>query len=368
MLFLSLAFLSPSWKSHNQTSLSIDSAFSSPNNYIQQGHQEKASPPIPKNHNFKARYKFGNRGRKKEGITIMHWNKGSSLLSNKLSDIEGVIDNFRPHVLGLSEANLRKQDNLTEVQLQDYNLHTCPTINNPSHGVSRVVVYTHKSVTAKPRHDLMCPWISAVWLEVGLPGKHKFLLCNAYREWGYPNQQDNTSRTINSQKERWTMFLDKWEAGIQEDKEIIVLGDLNICHEKWNDENLPCTELTSKLKSLKNELFDRIMPEGFCQLVRGPSFIRQGQEKSGLDHLYTNKINKLSEVALHTNAGSDHKMIHAVRYSKTIPRNIRYVKKRAFKNFNEEGFRADVKLISWWPSVYGCENANEAAENLSRNI
>ena len=164
------------------------------------------------------------------------------------------------------------------------------------------------------------------------------------------------------------MFLDKWEAGIQEDKEIIVLGDLNICHEKWNDENLPCTELTSKLKSLKNELFYCIMPEGFCQLVRGPSFIRQGQEKSGLDHLYTNKINKLSEVALHTNAGSDHKMIHAVRYSKTIPRSIRYVKKRVFKNFNEEGFRADVKLISWWPSVYGCENANEAAENLSRNI
>ena len=334
----------------------------------QPGYQEKVTPSRPKNHNFQARYKFGNRVRKKDGITIMHWNKGPSLLSNKLTDIEAVIDNFKPHVLGLSEANLRTHDDFTDVQLPDYNLHTCPTISNPAHGVSRVVVYTHKSITVKTRSDLMCPWISAVWLEVGLPGRHKFLLCNAYREWGYPNQQDKTSRSINAQKERWTMFLDKWEAGIREDKEIIVLGDLNICHNKWTQVDLPSTDLTSRLKPLRNELFDRIIPEGFCQLVRGPSFIKQGQDKSGLDHLYSNKVNKLSEVALHTNAGSDHKMIHVVRYSKTMSQNIRYVKKRVFKNFSEEGFKADVKLISWWPSVYGCENANEAAENLSKNL
>lgn len=105
------------------------------------------------------------------------------------------------------------------------------------------------------------------------------------------------------------MFLDKWEDGIKEGKEIIVLGDINICHIKWTQLDLPKTSMTAKLLPLRNELFDRIIPEGFCQLVRGQSFIRQGQEKSGLDHLYSNRVNKLSEVALHTNAGSDHKMI-----------------------------------------------------------
>ena len=138
--------------------------------------QHPFQPPPLVNNNFLARYKFGNRGRKKNGITIMHWNKGSSFLMNKKDDIETIIENYKPQVLGLSEANLRHEDNLDDVQLQDYNLHTCPTINNPIHGVSRVVVYTHKSLIVKPRPDLMDPWISAVWLEVGLPGRHKFLI------------------------------------------------------------------------------------------------------------------------------------------------------------------------------------------------
>ena len=48
-----------------------------------------------------------------------------------------------------------------------------------------------------------------------------------------------------------------------------------------------------------------------------------------------------------------------------MKKDIRYVKKRMFKDFNEDSFRADVKLISWWPTVYSCTDANIAAENLS---
>ena len=330
--------------------------------------QYPTKPPAPTNNNFQARYKFGNRGRKKNGITIMHWNKGSSFLMNKKDDIATIIEDYRPLVLGLSEANLRKEDNLSDVQIPDYNLHTCPTMDNPDHGVSRVVVYTHKSLIVKPRPDLMNPQISAVWLEVGLPGRHKFLICNAYREWGFPNQPDRISHSIAAQKERWSLFLDKWESTIIEDKEVIVLGDINICHKKWLKQDLSPSEMAHKLRPLTYELFDRIIPYGFCQLAQGCSHIRQGQENSGLDHLYSNKISKLSEVSLHSNSASDHKMIHVVRYARSMKKDIRYVKKRMFKNFNEDGFRADVKLISWWPTVYSCTDANIAAENLSHEL
>ena len=74
--------------------------------------------------------------------------------------------------------------------------------------------------------------------------------------------------------------------------------------------------------------------------------IRQGQEKSGLAHLYSNKINTFSDVSLHSNAASDHKMIHVVRYTRSMRKDVRYVKKRMFKDFNEDGFRAEIKLIS----------------------
>ena len=130
-------------------------------------------------------------------------------------------------------------------------MHTCPTIDNPIHGVSRVVVYTHKSLVVKPRPDLMNPLISAVWLEVGLPRRHKFLICNAYREWGFPNQPDKSSHSLSAQKERWSLFLDKWESAIIEDKEVIVLGDMNICHNKWMRTDLQTSEITHKLKKKK---------------------------------------------------------------------------------------------------------------------
>ena len=276
----------------------------------------------------------------------MHWNKGSSFLFNKKDDIESIIEDYRPHVLGLSEANLRKEDNLSEVQLADYNLHICPTIDNPNHGVSRVVVYTHKSLVVKSRPDLMNPQVSSVWLEVGLPGRQKFLICNTYREWGYPNQPDRSSHSIIAQKDRWSLFLDQWESAITKDKEILILGDINICHKKWMKQDLSPSDMAYKLRPLTYELFDRIIPHGFCQLVQGFSHIRQGQEKSGLDHLYSKKINKLSDVSLHSNAASDHKMIHVVRYTRSMRKDVRYVKKRMFKDFNEDGFRAEIKLIS----------------------
>ena len=35
---------------------------------------------------------------------------------NKKDDIETIIENYKPQVLGLSEANLRHEDNLDEVR------------------------------------------------------------------------------------------------------------------------------------------------------------------------------------------------------------------------------------------------------------
>ena len=137
---------------------------------------------------------------------------------------------------------------------------------------------------------------------------------------------------------------------------------------KWMQQDLSTSESAYKLRTLTHELFDRIIPHGFCQLVQGGSHVRQGQDKSGLDHFYSNKINKLSEGSLHSNGGSDHKMIHVVRYSRSMKKDIRYVRKRMFKDFNKDGFRADIKLISWWPIVYNISDANIAAENLAKEL
>ena len=125
--------------------------------------------------------------------------------------IETVLEKYHPHVLGLSESNYFSHHDSYNVNLPDYTLHTSLTIQNPDLNVSRVAVYTHKSLVVKKRNDLMNNTFSSIWLEVGLPNKRKILICNVYREWGYLRQSDKSSHTINAQLQRWSVFLDQWE-------------------------------------------------------------------------------------------------------------------------------------------------------------
>ena len=90
-----------------------------------------------------------NGNRKERGIKILHWNKGPSYLENKYDEVEAIIENHKPHVLGLSESNLRADHDLTNVQYKDYDLHTALSLHNHQLKVSRVVVYTHKSLVVK---------------------------------------------------------------------------------------------------------------------------------------------------------------------------------------------------------------------------
>ena len=166
--------------------------------------------------NFEARYVNGNRSSK--GIKIAHWNKGNSHLVNKISEIKNIMAKHNPHILGVSEANLLENHDQSLVEVPNYNLHVCPTITHPSIGNSRIVVYTHKEIVAKPRPDLMCNSYSSIWLEVGLPGHKKFLVNQSYREWQQKGSRHSNS--IPEQLARWLTFLEQWERALSTGLEV----------------------------------------------------------------------------------------------------------------------------------------------------
>jgi hypothetical protein len=172
--------------------------------------------------NFQSRYKHGNR--QKNGLKIMHWNACGKHLINKIGNIESVINGYRPHFLGISEANLLKKHDITDVQIENYTLYVSNTLSNPSIEASRVVVFVHNDVICKVRHDLMNDKFSSIWLEVHLPRQKKFLVCHAYRDWQYMKQGNNDSKYIDAQLTRWIQFLDQWETAMKTDLECIVLG------------------------------------------------------------------------------------------------------------------------------------------------
>ena len=109
---------------------------------------------------------------------MLAWNKGSSLLQNKHHEIETIIAAEKPHIFGLSEANLKVGTDLSLVQHDDYTLHTAPTLENPQLGISRMVVYTYSSLVVKRRNDLENESLSAVWLELGMPRQKNIIVEN----------------------------------------------------------------------------------------------------------------------------------------------------------------------------------------------
>ena len=76
--------------------------------------------------NFQSKYTYGNK--RASGIRICHWNKGKGFLSNKLTEIKSIVKDINPHIIGISEANLYNGHDLNQVQLDDYDLHICPSI------------------------------------------------------------------------------------------------------------------------------------------------------------------------------------------------------------------------------------------------
>ena len=96
---------------------------------------------VPCEVNFNAGYKFGNI--RKQGINICHWNKGSGYMFNKIEEIEYLVSSFKPHILGISEANFWRHQSLQNVQLENYDLYFAKSLDNPKHNVSRVAVYVN---------------------------------------------------------------------------------------------------------------------------------------------------------------------------------------------------------------------------------
>jgi hypothetical protein len=91
--------------------------------------------------------------------------------------------------------------------------------------------------------------------------------------------------------------------------------------------------------------------------------MERGQPKSGLDHIYTNKPDKLSSIQSYFTGLSDHKLLKVIRYSKSFRQIPRYVRKRSFKNFEETTFKQKLSECNL-AEILECSNVNDATAML----
>ena len=146
-----------------------------------------------------------------------------------------------------------------------------------------------------------------------------------------------------------------------------MIGDINIDFLKWNNTSQPDDSPANRQHILSSHLFERIFPHGFAQLVTIATRIWQGQESSGLDHYYTNRPEKISNIHAYYHHSSDHKLVMAIRHSKAEISKPRIIQKRVYKNFCPSSFKNEVAKISWF-QLYMCDSVEVAVNIFTQEI
>ena len=283
-------------------------------------------------------------GKRKLKLRIATWNKGGANqeLRKKVLNIEGILHKYDIDYLGVTEANLRKEADMSEVEIQGYKLIWDAGRENPRKGNARVVVYIKEelSFTVMSKYmggDLM----PELWIRLGHAGTKRTLVGTVYREHTPWNTRDGSQK---SQEVRWKKWLEvRGEIWAGQD-EAYLLGDINLDWLKREDAGY------RSLKMMRN-LCDELQGAGWVQLVKKPTHYSnsegRGVSESLIDHVWTNLPAKVGASSQEDTGISDHELVWVDRMAKQLVEKVKMTEKRSLKNFNLEELQKRCREESW---------------------
>ena len=124
------------------------------------------------------------------------------------------------HIFGITETHLNGSIKDKEIHITGYDI-----VRNDSKRGSGggVCVYVRNDLSWHRRPDLKNEKIEAIWIEMLIPKSRPILMCVMYRP-------PDTSKYLN--KDFDTLFSDMMSVSTDENKKLILAGDLNCDYEK----------------------------------------------------------------------------------------------------------------------------------------
>ena len=174
-------------------------------------------------------------------------------------------------------------------------------------------------------------------IEVGFGKERKTIVSVFYREWtgGVSGNCDSAS-----QEDRWNRQILFWKNLYHQNKDVVVMGDANLCSLKWND-----NDYDSSKKVLASLIQDQLLEESCHQIVEGftrSELVNGAVVQSSIDHIYTNAPNKCSKPILEAAGDSDHLAILVTKFTRELSHRPHTVLKRSYKNFDIGQFLQDI--------------------------
>ena len=266
-----------------------------------------------------------------KALKILQWNMGSRFLSKKRDEIQAIMDDMKPDIMVITEANMfcNEQDHL--LNIEGYNIIKPKPWDNPQLKYDRVIILIKLELNYTVLDEFMEPDTSAIWLNISRVGQRKLRVGAIYREHQFLKQPDDSSADIHCQEDRWRRILSQWIAATNRSDSIII-GDMNLDISKWDSP-------TQKNKTMIEETKAEIETSGFTQVIEGITRTWPGVEDSHVDHCWVNISEKIIQKINIPIASSDHNLIGIILRVKGVIKSTLEFKKRIWTNFNHPRYK-----------------------------
>ena len=219
-----------------------------------------------------------------------------------------------------------------------------------------MIVYVKDGVHVKERKlsqtDSDLPSFS---VELGLSREKKTCVNMFYREFtGGVSGIDTTE----SQKDRLGRQINHWKSLHRSGRDVLILGDSNLCAHQWEEENY-------QPKMLANMVQDYLLEVTSQQLVTSTTraeLVGGVAQNSCIDHCYSNVREKITGLFVEAVGDSDHLAVRALKYCRTPVVKPQTIRRRCYKKFSVADFLKDIFYSNINISVKTHETVEGAAE------
>ena len=297
-------------------------------------------------------------GNRSMHLKVIHWNLGARLWQNKLDDIQLLLDDLKPDLCFISEANLWEGLESHQLELQGHKLVLPNTMATLQHAI--IVLIVKDTITVTKLDQFMGDQSATIWVRIGEEGRNSLRIAGIYREHhilGEDNQNMTWQVSQQRQEDRWRDILVKWRTASR-NKNCLVVGDLNLDFIKWNNPELHQQQMI-------NWTQQQIEAVGFVQIVVKLTRAWQYQSDSLLDHVWINCPGRLSSHINVLRTLSDHNVVGANISLREIKTGGHNVTRRKWKYFKESRYILKLQNIDW-TDLY-LENNIDVANTLFEN-
>ena len=295
-------------------------------------------------------------------FTVCNWNCAKGI-TNKISDIKLALNELKPTVMFVSEADRENTHDDKLIHIDGYQLHNAKS--REIHGKSRIVAYTREGSNLIRRHNLESPDAEVIIFDKTYQNTTNVdRIIGLYRPFTGPDGDSSSGGAWR----RYTHLIDIINQSINGCHRATIIGDINVDLLK---SEMAIGRYVESLKILCDE-------NSLEQLIHHPTRIQalntvKGWEiqESLLDHVYTSDFRSVDKCGSIHLSHSDHMAVY-IQYqnsdNKSTEKRVLY--KRDLRGYSKQAM-ATLCGVEDWSSVYSTMDMQEGyniVENKLRII